>query len=159
MRVFVGGHGGHRVFDEDLIVAEFVGEARGAFDADICGDAAEDDRGDAATTELEIELCAGECAPLSFYDDEVARLRSHLRNDVGPAWRGIRRGECDVRKGVKRVFPIWRRRHVDKEDGHVAVAKRFCEFGGVFDDRFRRMWRERTRDDAFLEVNDNKSHF
>lgn len=80
----LGAHAGHGVLHQDLMVAAFVGVAGGGFDADVGGDAAENDGLDGATAQLQVQFGAVKGAPLMLGDEEVAGLRPDFGNDLRP---------------------------------------------------------------------------
>ena len=69
-----GGVGGAGVLDHHEIVIAFPGVARGRFDAEIGGDAAENNGFDAAPAQVQVEIGAVKGTPVAFVDDDVAGL-------------------------------------------------------------------------------------
>ncbi len=94
----LGGHAGHGIFDEDDLVAAVEGCAGGGFDAEVGGDAAEEDGVDAAAAELLIEVGGVEGSPLPLGDEEIAGLKTGFGGDVGGV--GRRGGALGSRGGL-----------------------------------------------------------
>src|SRR3989344_4082813 len=141
-RIFVrllGLSGAHRVLREYLLVSVFIGEPRGAFHADIRGNAAKDDGVYFPAPKLQIQLGTVESAPLPLGDDEVAFLRPELGHDPAPFRVRRRRLTRLVRDGDPPGLEVGRRRHSHQKDGHPVLAKRFRELSGILHDGSRIM--------------------
>src|ERR1035441_6185113 len=78
---------GHRILGKNQLVAAFVGVARRALHAELGGDAADHNRREAATAELQVEIGAVERAPLALQNHNVARLLIELGNQLTPIRR------------------------------------------------------------------------
>ena len=72
--MLVGGEGGHGVLGEDEVVAEVAGGAGGGLDAEVGGDAAEDEGRGAGRGEQFVESGVVESADGALDDDGVAVL-------------------------------------------------------------------------------------
>lgn len=107
------------------MVAVGVGLAGGGVDADACGDAGEDDLGDASAAQVEVEVRAVEAAPVAFGDDDVFGMTSQGGTMSEPSgtgvpplgrWYSVRPGTESA--GVART----RTRTTGKERARKAVA-------------------------------------
>src|SRR5580658_330303 len=83
------GRVGDSVGHDCQLVASFVRGPRRGFNADAGGDSGEDDAGDLAPTELEVEVGAVEGIPASLGDHDVAVTDVELAMELAPVgWRG-----------------------------------------------------------------------
>src|SRR5215475_13154408 len=62
---------GHGVVRKDLFEGTLVGIAGRAFNAELSGNSAKNDRCEAAATKLQLEICAVEGSPLAFENDDI----------------------------------------------------------------------------------------
>ena len=129
-------HARARVLGDHDGVAVLPRVSRGTFDAEVGGDAGEDDRVDAAASELKVELRAVECTQLAFRDDDGSVERGDVGDEVKPVggdsagWDGAGRvgglGEA--------VGAVGRKRDVDGDDQGVALGEGASELDGSCDD-------------------------
>lgn len=70
------------VLDDHKGEAESGALAGGGFDADVTGDASEDDCVDAAALELMLKICFGKGAPVALRDEDVVRLETRGSGDL-----------------------------------------------------------------------------
>src|SRR5258708_18739171 len=70
------------VHDNHKGEAESGALADGRFDADVTGDAGEDNCVDAAALELLLEVCAGKGAPVALRDEDVVGLETRGNGDL-----------------------------------------------------------------------------
>src|SRR5208337_2552077 len=85
--VAFGSAGGHSVFGEHLLKAALVGIAGRAFNAEGGSDAAKDNDREAAAVQLQFEIGAVECAPLTLEDNKIVGLAIELGNEFAPIGR------------------------------------------------------------------------
>src|SRR5208337_4733073 len=85
--VAFGSAGGHSVFGEHLLKAALVGVAGRAFNAEGGSDAAKDNDREAAAVQLQFEIGAVECAPLTLEDNKIVGLAIELGNEFAPIGR------------------------------------------------------------------------
>src|SRR5580698_2073529 len=88
----LGVRTGCRVPDDQQLVAVLVGLTRRRFHADLSRNAAQDDRADTASTQLQVHLGTVERAPLAFGNLQVPRLHQTGWKFV-PTGRQATRGE------------------------------------------------------------------
>ena len=85
----VGGvEAGPGVFDEDQVVVALACLAGGRCDANVCGDAAEHDRGDAASAQLHIEVGAKERTPVVLGYHDVSVFGAKILFEYREVWPG-----------------------------------------------------------------------
>jgi hypothetical protein len=129
--------------------------AGGGFDAEMSGDAAENDRMNAAASELKIEFGAVKYAPLPLGDRYIGAERGNLRDE----FREIRRQAA----GRNRPGCIdGLSQSIGSGEGDVDQGKRsarFDEFAAdrhsVVDDKGKRVRSERPSENAFLQIDQN----
>ncbi len=94
------------VLDEDLLVPTLIGVASGALHPDVGRDPAEDDRSNAPTPELQIEVSAVEGSSLPLAYDVVASPGPELRHDLVPPGRRALPRRRLIDHGTQPVPPI-----------------------------------------------------
>src|SRR6202044_453569 len=152
--VMLGVLAGAGIFDEHEGKAQAGTLTRGGLDACIGGDACEDDRVDAAGFKLLLQVSAGEGAPMTLGNEDVAGLKasrsSDLRRDSGQRFVAevVRLIDGKLQKVVEVDADIY--------DGSALGAEGFGELSGVFDDLCGGMRHGVHADDGILQVDDDE---
>ena len=86
-----------RIFSDDQLKAQLPGVTGGRFHADVSGDPAENNRINAAATQLKFQVGTVERAPLTFSNFDIAVLFAQRRGIGPPVFRqgGGRDGRID----------------------------------------------------------------
>lgn len=131
----VGGAGGCHVLDEDDVIGQFPCAPRGGLDAVVGRDAAQHDRVDPSPAELEVEVGAGEGAPVAFEDDDVALL-AQAGHQGAPAFghRAHAGPQRVVDPLAGKIRAVRAPADMDEEDGRARLAKAGGEVLGCLHD-------------------------
>ena len=155
--VMLGVLAGAGIFDEHKGKAEAGALTGSGLDAGVGGDAGQDDGVDAAGFELLLEVGAGEGAPMTLGDEEVAGLETSGRSD-------LRR--CGGQRLVAPVVRLvdWKIDEVveidaDVDDGGAVSAEGLGKFFGIFDDLCGGMRHGVHADDGILQVDEDECGF
>src|SRR5580698_2567040 len=124
-----GALGGAGVFDEHKGKAEAGALARSGFDAYVGGNACEDDRVDTAVLELLLQIGAGEGAPMTLGDEDVAGLKASRRSDLRCC--GGQRFVAHVVRLVDRMVHEVVEIDADIDDGSAVNTEGVGKFFGV----------------------------
>ena len=97
----------HRIHDQNHVVAQIVGTARGRFHAGTRRNTRQEDLTHSPSSQFIIQRCGEKCAHSLFANSEIAGMLPQLRNKLSP----IRRKS---KLGPHRIDAAWRPpRHVD----------------------------------------------
>ncbi|MNE73549.1 hypothetical protein D3C80_1695690 [compost metagenome] len=82
--VHLGTVGAAHVFGDHQLIAMFPGRTSGRLHANIGGDTAQHHRFDTPTAQLQVQIGAIECAPLTFGDQHIAVLYRQFFGEFPP---------------------------------------------------------------------------
>ena len=153
----VGRPRGAEILDGDNVEAELPALPRGRFNAEIGRNAAEHEGLDATAAELEFEFRAVEGTPLPLGDQKIAWRRQILHKIAPAGGQGARNAHRFVHGLQRRVGEIRREFDPHQKDRRMGGAETACQNFGGGDDIRRGMRRHGRGDDAFLQVNQDKS--
>ena len=129
------GKGRHGILYKNLLIAQFHRSPGRAFDANICGDARQDDRCYFATPELEVEIGPVKSTPLAFGDNMVRGLDRERRREFAGIGRHFAWGRPRlVARRLQPIFAVAREGnpHPDNESAFRAQGR--CQLRGALDD-------------------------
>ena len=153
----LGSEAGHCIFRENQLIGALEGVARGGFDSEVCGNAAEDDRANPAPPQVQVEIRAIECAPLALRDNKIAFARANLGQNFRPVRRkrpAHLKRRVDLR--IHCVLAIGGEGDPHQRNDRSAFAKLRGEAHGIAHHLRARTWRPRTGNDSLLKINQNQ---
>lgn len=150
--MLLGGGGAAGIFSDDQVKTQLPGIAGGGFDADVGGDAAENNGVDPAAAQLKLKVGAIERAPLAFGHFDIALLLTQ-RGRVGPPVFGQRmRPGLSVDRLFQRFGEIGRPAHADHDDRRTLLPALVCQASGARHHLVSPMRAAGERQNAFLQI-------